>query len=494
MVNEDKLTPFHHKASEIAHQQKLLDAKLSQRPNSPQVGDIFIFAHPEETIGVQWVILSADEKEPQHLLTVPADDAEMVGSTDIELPNSALCSPLTLRCDQGLWIHANDFNINFRVGVLEEWHRRRALDKVKQISGKKFRLRFQRIITKMMTLLHSQLPKVFYRVVGDITQIRSSVLHQEMNYDPEYVEWIGLVSKERKAVIQGLNINIDKFKRINKPKLFWKSAIRTLIPQWGQNPLNLDYWVPAGVFVLVVSVTLGLWFHLDNLSSDSERGENYAQAPVTNNTHGLPKTLMVFSHLISIPNLSVLQNTILHNRSPDLPGENVTPERYSYPKFSQLPSEPSPAVQAFHAGLWRSRQELLSLSPTMTAEKWLTKNWLETKWASYFELGRWLFLLETVCQSISELEYEVPAEFWAQQTQIVAQLTNVFSQWQETGENRQERRMATLLFRKLKKGVEQQEDIGQLLAQLSNTPHRNDYVIKLAEKLKDIKKEFIVSE
>jgi hypothetical protein len=50
--------------------------------------------------------------------------------------------------------------------------------------------------------------------------------------------------------------------------------------------------------------------------------------------------------------------------------------------------------------------------------------------------------------------------------------------------------MATLLIKKFNKGVEQQENIGQLLEQLSNAPHRNDYVIKLAEKLKAIRTEF----
>jgi len=171
MVNEESLLEkLRQKGSEVAQKQALLEEKLSQCPNEPQPGDIFVFAYPE-TMGLQWVILHPHENKSQWLLTVPADGVPMVGSNDIELSKKALCSPLTLRCKQGLWIRAKDFDINLRVGILEKWDWQRALDKEKQISSNK---------------------------------LRSTISQQQMDDDLDYDEWIEQVIQGRKALIQSL--------------------------------------------------------------------------------------------------------------------------------------------------------------------------------------------------------------------------------------------------------------------------------------------------
>jgi len=154
--------------SERVDKRKRLEEKLRQRPSYPQARDIWVFA-PKKTMGIQWVILAQDEKKPEFLLTVPADANPMVGSTDVELPKSALCSPLTLRCQYSVSIHKTDFDINGRVGILEKWHCYRALDKIKQISKGK---------------------------------LRSSVLQEETDHDPDYKEWMGQVSKGRKVLLR----------------------------------------------------------------------------------------------------------------------------------------------------------------------------------------------------------------------------------------------------------------------------------------------------
>ncbi len=173
MMNcENTLEQFRQKTSEmvseIERRQTLLKEKLSQRSaTTPQPGDIFVFKHPD-TLGIQWVVLHFDEQNPQRLLAVPADDTPMVGSTDVQLPKSALCSPLTLRCEYGLWIHKTKFEMNLRVGVLEERHQQRVLDKMTQISEK---------------------------------NVRSTILQQETDDDLDYEQWMEQVYRAQEMLI-----------------------------------------------------------------------------------------------------------------------------------------------------------------------------------------------------------------------------------------------------------------------------------------------------
>lgn len=171
MLRENTLEHFRQKSlekiAETEHKQALLKDKLSQRSaTTPQVGDIFVFKHPE-TLGIQWVVLRCDETNPQRVLIVPADDTPLVGSTDVELPKSALCSPLTLRCEYSLSIHQANLDMNLRVGILEERHQQRALDKLKQISEQK---------------------------------VRSSILQQETDDDLDYEEWMEQVYQAREVL------------------------------------------------------------------------------------------------------------------------------------------------------------------------------------------------------------------------------------------------------------------------------------------------------
>jgi hypothetical protein len=171
MANEESLLEkLRQKGSKVAQKQASLKDELSKRPNFLQAGDIFVFAY-SETMGLQWVILHSDDKKSQWLLTVPADGVPMVGSNDVELSKNALCSPLTLRCKQGLWIRANDFDINLRVGIIEKWDWQRALDKEKKIS------------------------------TGNL---RSTLSQQQMDDDLDYEEWMEQVIQGREILIQSL--------------------------------------------------------------------------------------------------------------------------------------------------------------------------------------------------------------------------------------------------------------------------------------------------
>jgi len=83
-------------------------------------------------------------------------------------------------------------------------------------------------------------------------------------------------------------------------------------------------------------------------------------------------------------------------------------------RFSES-ARPSLALQAFNAGLWKGRESLLSSS-----SKVMEKNWTETEWVSYYELGRWTLLLESVCRSLPQ--YQVPNDFWDRQKNIFNKL------------------------------------------------------------------------
>lgn len=157
--------------SEMAIKQKKLREKLNRRPNHPQERDIFLLAHPE-TMGLEWVILRKDENDPELFLTVPADDNPMVGSADVDLPDGALCSPLTLRCQHSLFLKKDDFDLKRRVGILENWHWYRALDQMKQLSE------------------------------GDLI---STISQQETDDEFEYEEWMKQVQSEREILRKAMD-------------------------------------------------------------------------------------------------------------------------------------------------------------------------------------------------------------------------------------------------------------------------------------------------
>jgi hypothetical protein len=381
MVNKNLAQLQQH----LVRKQEWLENELSQRPPSPQLGDIFIFIYPDDEIGSQWVIIDREQNGSQFFI-VPADDTPMVGSMDIALPDSALCSPLTLRCDLGLWIQAKDFDLELRVGVLEEWHRRRALEKVKQISQAQFKVQCQKNLIKFLKFWHQGLPKRVYHLIGDMTSI-GSILYQEMNYEPAYVDLKQQMNRERQSLIQTLS----PIKKPSTPKkragLTWKAG-----------------WVFTAILVLAM-----FWIFM----------------PAENSIETIAKNPIEKMH-----------QTIYANKTDDLE-EEVRDFEFRWEKppanifaFNSGGEPPSLAAKAFGAGLFTGRESLrgkltlpASLLPPPSFE-----SWLKTKWANYFQLGRWTFLLWTA----SQFPEKMPNSFWEQQPAIFAQLKVAFQTQSET--------------------------------------------------------------
>ena len=133
MLTPKHLNKLKKLATKIQEKRVLKEQQLAVRAKQPpQAGDIFIFDTPE-TMGLQWVVLMPHPDNEQLLYTIPADDNSMVGSKDIALSENAICYPLTLRCGNGIWIHKTDFKLNDRVGIIEDWYLKSAIDTVKQI-------------------------------------------------------------------------------------------------------------------------------------------------------------------------------------------------------------------------------------------------------------------------------------------------------------------------------------------------------------------------
>ncbi len=224
MFSETSIEKLRQADLERANKQSKRKDKLAQRPNFPQERDIFRFNYPG-TKDFDWVILRQDEQNPELLLTVPADDNPLVGSSDIKLPDSALSSPLTLRCQKSLFIHKKQFELWRRVGLVEKWHWYRALDKLKQLKT---------------------------------GELRSSALQQETDDDPEYLEWMSQVSQSKAALEQAL-VTPKKASLLEQFVLRLKAAVQ----------LSPSKFIPIPEMALALSgnssMTKASYYQLDQL-------------------------------------------------------------------------------------------------------------------------------------------------------------------------------------------------------------------------------------
>jgi hypothetical protein len=114
---------------EITDKQNNLIIELKNRPSYPQPGDIFLL---ENVMGLQWVVLNTDDMDL--ILTVPADNNPMVGGFDVELADEALCAPLILRCKYHVYLSKEKFNVDLRVGVVEDVYCLQALNIISNLS------------------------------------------------------------------------------------------------------------------------------------------------------------------------------------------------------------------------------------------------------------------------------------------------------------------------------------------------------------------------
>ncbi len=116
-----------------------LAALMASRSERVQPGDIMMLRSPENEEAIQWIVLGSHVEDEDLLLCVPADVFPLVGTADVEVPDSAACGSLSLRCGASLWIPRGFFLGEPRVGVLEEEWVVEANEKMSQVfSGRLF--------------------------------------------------------------------------------------------------------------------------------------------------------------------------------------------------------------------------------------------------------------------------------------------------------------------------------------------------------------------
>lgn len=120
----------------------------------PEPGDLFVLAATSD-LPVEWAIL--DRRPSGELLAVPADTCPLAGSADVQVEEGAPGGPLVLRCRFGVWLAANVFDPALRTGSL-------AADTVAEA--------------------------LYCWRQGETGRSEASPLAEEVDVDPEYVDWI----------------------------------------------------------------------------------------------------------------------------------------------------------------------------------------------------------------------------------------------------------------------------------------------------------------
>lgn len=277
-------------------------------------------------------------------------------------------------------------------------------------------------------------------------------LHVSVYNDPEVI--ISMSEDEIDKLLADMGINPTPFierelQQINDTQKKWqeesifyrlKKAVNTSISQVANLLTSPPVFAFAAVFVLAVSLYIVI------LPSS-------------------PKGLIDISYdeVISSTNSSALRIAEWQSSSVT---SDISSRHFSESSNFSLP------MQAFNTGLWKGRQDLRPSPSTTMDENWLKKDWSKTEWASYFKLGRWTFLLESVCQSI--FQYEVPEGFWEKQKTIFTQLNKEFLEQQGGNDDINDVALDWVLS-------SFEEEIRPLLEQLPNEPR---LYAKLAEELK----------
>jgi hypothetical protein len=132
----------------------------------PEPGDLFVLAATAD-LPVEWAILERSGEDSGRLLAVPADTCPLAGSADVEVAAGDPGGPLCLRCRFGAWLDAGLFPPGMRSGALAPETVAEALQLVRRIEA------------------------------GNLAP---SPLAEEVDAEPEYVDWIRDVSEPARTL------------------------------------------------------------------------------------------------------------------------------------------------------------------------------------------------------------------------------------------------------------------------------------------------------
>ena len=129
---------------------------LRRVSESPAPGDVVVLEHTAR-FDVEWAVLARDPENPGRLLVAAADGQPLVGSADVAIPASSPGGPLTLRCRFGGWVDAGRLTSPTHTGSLSADDLARARQRRNDVER---------------------------------DAVAGSVLTQEVDDDPEYLDWV----------------------------------------------------------------------------------------------------------------------------------------------------------------------------------------------------------------------------------------------------------------------------------------------------------------
>jgi len=155
MATEDPGERLQALAEQARERSERLAAELKSRQGQPpSPGDLFVLVATAD-LPVEWAIL--DRRASGELLAVPADTHPLAGSADVEVEDGEPGGPLVLRCRFGVWLPGDVFDPEHRTGFLTADTVADALHCWRQ---------------------------------GETGRREASPLAEEVDVDPEYVDWI----------------------------------------------------------------------------------------------------------------------------------------------------------------------------------------------------------------------------------------------------------------------------------------------------------------
>jgi hypothetical protein len=201
----DRLTKL---ATATAAEAKAREEELAAMRGPARPGDLIVI--PTDTAVIHWLIVKAHPEDPQILFAVPADDNPETGPADVRVPAEHPWGPVTLRCGFGLWVEADLLDPPRRAGVMHE----EVLGPVQAVLG--------------------QLAAGTYRPTPE---------QAVLDFDPDYMAWLGEVEKSREAASRWLEGNGQVYRwdemEAEAPAILRPYADRIVPPAVGAGPPRL---------------------------------------------------------------------------------------------------------------------------------------------------------------------------------------------------------------------------------------------------------------
>lgn len=147
-----------------------IEARVGRSSNLPTFGDLYTFPITADQ-GIEWAVVLTHTDDAALWFVVPFDQNPLVGTWDVASSELSDAGAGTIRCGRGIWIHGDDFAFGEKSGLLEDSD-----------------------VAAVRNLLSTM-------VAGQAT---SATFHPEVDDDPDYREWLEIVSQAAESLESSL--------------------------------------------------------------------------------------------------------------------------------------------------------------------------------------------------------------------------------------------------------------------------------------------------